>query len=221
MAGADRVHASGVAGRRSGVASGDARHLRFPVRSGQLRPQHIVECWRSSCDCPLSPSRCCAPPYCRPRMRRPGPCPPSSLSGCTTIAPSRRRGASARYRVAGSTAGARAIRWSTTSASNSTAGRWWNLTPNTLYDIRLEAGGRRVEFQARTLQRRVPHRQDHVTCPAEPPTRPLYIREGGTAKGWHLVTPAPERKFVSDVFNLVRLQRRGGSRLRDPARVSN
>ena len=91
-------------------SSGDARHLRFPVRSGQLRPQHIVECWRSSCDCPLSPSRCCAPPYCRPRMRRPGPCPHSSLSGCTTIAPSRPRGASRGTASRARRTGARATR---------------------------------------------------------------------------------------------------------------
>ena len=30
----------------------------------------------------------------------------------------------------------------------------------------------------------------------------LYIREGGTADKWLLVTPAPGTRYVNDVFNL-------------------
>ncbi len=75
------------------------------------------------------------------------------------------------------------------------------LTPDTLYDIRLLAGRRQEEFQARTRSDQFP--VGETTHPPENATgQTLHIREGGTADGWRLVAPAPGTKFVSDVFNL-------------------
>src|SRR5688572_5445722 len=75
------------------------------------------------------------------------------------------------------------------------------LTSNTLYDIRLEADGQKVEIQARTRSEEFPiGKTTHL--PGGTTDQPLHIREGGTATAWHLVTPAPGTKHVSDVFNL-------------------
>ncbi|HEU0139277.1 MAG TPA: right-handed parallel beta-helix repeat-containing protein [Bryobacteraceae bacterium] len=75
------------------------------------------------------------------------------------------------------------------------------LTPDTLYNIRLEPGGAPVEIEARTLSEKFPvGKTTHLSGGTTDQT--LYIREGGTAAGWHLVTPTPGTKFVSDVFNL-------------------
>ncbi|MCL4853619.1 MAG: right-handed parallel beta-helix repeat-containing protein, partial [Bryobacteraceae bacterium] len=75
------------------------------------------------------------------------------------------------------------------------------LTPDTLYNIRLEPGGAPVEIEARTLSEKFPvGKTTHLTGGTTDQT--LYIREGGTAAGWHLITPTPGTKFVSDVFNL-------------------
>ena len=75
------------------------------------------------------------------------------------------------------------------------------LKPDTLYDIRLEADGETVELQARTRSEEFPiGKTTHL--PGGTTDQTLYIREGGTEKAWHLVTPAPGTKFVSDVFNL-------------------
>ena len=52
--------------------------------------------------------------------------------------------------------GGRDILWYTTSGSGSTAGSLVGLKPDTPYDIRLEAGGEHVEFQARTLSEEFP-----------------------------------------------------------------
>ena len=74
------------------------------------------------------------------------------------------------------------------------------LTPDTAYDIRIEADGQRVEFQARTLSEKFPiGKTTHLSANLD---QTLTIREGGTEKGWHLVTPAPGTKVSSDVFNL-------------------
>jgi hypothetical protein len=75
------------------------------------------------------------------------------------------------------------------------------LKPDTPYDIRLEAGGERAEFQARTLSENFPVGKT-TFLPGGTTDQTLNIREGGTEKGWHLVTPAAEARFVSDVFNL-------------------
>jgi hypothetical protein len=75
------------------------------------------------------------------------------------------------------------------------------LHPDTLYDVRLEAGGDRVELQARTLSESFPIGK--TTHPAaENADKTLYIREAGSAQGWHLLTPSPGTRFTSDVFNL-------------------
>src|SRR5262249_40736963 len=76
-----------------------------------------------------------------------------------------------------------------------------NLKPDTLYDIRLEAGDDRAGFQARTLGEVVPIGK--TTALAGGTTdKTFFIREGGTETAWHLVTPAQGAKFTSDVFNL-------------------
>jgi hypothetical protein len=72
------------------------------------------------------------------------------------------------------------------------------LTPDTAYEIRLEADSAPVEFQARTRSEVFPIGKTTYLDAGGTVT----IREGGTAEGWHLVTPAPGTKFVSDVFNL-------------------
>jgi hypothetical protein len=75
------------------------------------------------------------------------------------------------------------------------------LAPDTAYDIRLEEGGKPVEFQARTRSETFPvGKTTHL--PGGTADRTLHIREGGTADAWHLVTPAPGGKYVNDVFNL-------------------
>lgn len=74
------------------------------------------------------------------------------------------------------------------------------LTPDTLYEIRLEIAGRNAAFTARTLSENLPvGKTTHVKGESD---QTLHIRDGGEASGWHLVTPAPGSKFVSDVFNL-------------------
>jgi len=75
------------------------------------------------------------------------------------------------------------------------------LTPDTPYAIRLEPGGSHVEFEARTRSEHLPvGRKTELDAGTTDQT--LHIREGGGPEGWHLVAPAPGRKFVSDVFNL-------------------
>ncbi|MCW5977173.1 MAG: right-handed parallel beta-helix repeat-containing protein [Bryobacteraceae bacterium] len=76
------------------------------------------------------------------------------------------------------------------------------LTPDTEYAIRLEAGGDRVEFQARTRSETFPIGRT-TYLDGGTTDQPLVIREGGTADGWHLIAPAPGKRSVSDVFNLA------------------
>jgi hypothetical protein len=75
------------------------------------------------------------------------------------------------------------------------------LKPNTLYDIRLESEGQTEELQARTRSEEFPLGKT-TSLPGGTTDQTLHIRDGGTATGWHLVTPTPGTKFVSDVFNL-------------------
>lgn len=75
------------------------------------------------------------------------------------------------------------------------------LTPNTAYEIRMEADGAKVEFAARTLSDAFPVGKT-TFLEAGTADAPLVIHEGGTESAWHLVTPAAGKKFVSDVFNL-------------------
>lgn len=75
------------------------------------------------------------------------------------------------------------------------------LKPGTLYDIHFEAEGRQVSLQARTRSEEIP--VGKTTLLTENSTdKPLIIRDGGREDGWHLVTPAPGTRFVSDMFNL-------------------
>lgn len=74
------------------------------------------------------------------------------------------------------------------------------LEPDTLYDIRVKAGADETDVQART--RGEVFRVGKTThLPGGTSGATMRIREGGSAEAWHLVTPAPGRKFVSDVLN--------------------
>jgi hypothetical protein len=75
------------------------------------------------------------------------------------------------------------------------------LKPDTAYEIRLEAGGDHVDLNARTMSEQFPIGKT-TYLPGGSTDKTLYIRDGGSEKGWHLVTPAAGTKFVSDVFNL-------------------
>ncbi|MCC6588067.1 MAG: right-handed parallel beta-helix repeat-containing protein [Bryobacterales bacterium] len=75
------------------------------------------------------------------------------------------------------------------------------LQPDTEYDIRLEAGGQTADLRARTWAETFPIGK--TTYLDSTTDKTLTISEGGTATGWHLVTPKPGTKFVSDLFNLA------------------
>jgi len=75
------------------------------------------------------------------------------------------------------------------------------LKPDTLYDIRLESEGDPAQFQARTRSEEFPVGKT-TYLPGGTTDQTLTIREGGTEKAWHLVTPAVGTKYVNDVFNL-------------------
>jgi hypothetical protein len=75
------------------------------------------------------------------------------------------------------------------------------LKPDTGYEIRLTAGDDHVEFNGKTLSDKFPIGKT-TELPGGTMDKTLVIREGGTEQGWHLVTPAPGSKVVSDVFNL-------------------
>ena len=75
------------------------------------------------------------------------------------------------------------------------------LKPGTGYEIRLEADRENVELNARTMSEEFPvGKTTHL--PGGNMDKTLYVREGGTEEGWHLIAPAPGTKVVSDVFNL-------------------
>jgi hypothetical protein len=76
------------------------------------------------------------------------------------------------------------------------------LTPDTSYEIQLDAGAGRVDIQARTLSEQFPIGRT-TSLPGGVAGQTLTIREGGSPAGWHLVTPAPGARFTSDVFNLA------------------
>lgn len=75
------------------------------------------------------------------------------------------------------------------------------LKPDTQYDIRVESDGPPVEFQARTRSEVFPIGKT-MSLPGGTTDQTLTIREGGTEKGWLLVTPAAGTRHVGDVFNL-------------------
>jgi hypothetical protein len=75
------------------------------------------------------------------------------------------------------------------------------LEPDTAYEVELEAGGDRTTIEARTWSERFPAGKT-TELSGGFTDRTITITEGGTAQGWHVVTPAAGAKFVSDVFNL-------------------
>ncbi|MBI5689612.1 MAG: right-handed parallel beta-helix repeat-containing protein [Verrucomicrobia bacterium] len=72
------------------------------------------------------------------------------------------------------------------------------LRPDTAYEVRLTQGGRETILQARTRSNRFPIGQ--TTLVASQRTT-LEIKESGTETGYHLVTPAPQRRATLDVGN--------------------
>jgi hypothetical protein len=75
------------------------------------------------------------------------------------------------------------------------------LTPDTAYEVRLEASGDTIEFQSRTLSEQFPiGKTTYLTGGKAGET--LRITQSGKPDGWHLVTPAAGTKYVNDVFNL-------------------
>jgi hypothetical protein len=74
------------------------------------------------------------------------------------------------------------------------------LAPNTAYDIRLEADGAKVEFQAKTRNDQFPIGKTTLLDQKQSGTT-VVVREGGSETGWHLIAPAPGKKFSSDVLN--------------------
>lgn len=76
------------------------------------------------------------------------------------------------------------------------------LEPDTSYEIRIEAGGERIELQSRTRSEVFPIGPT-THLPAGSAGETLTIREGGTENGWKLITPEPGKKWVSDVFNMA------------------
>lgn len=76
------------------------------------------------------------------------------------------------------------------------------LTPDTPYEVRLEGDGQKTELRCRTRSEKFPiGKTTHL--PGETTDQTVTISEAGTENGWHLITPAPRKKFVSDVFNLA------------------
>jgi len=74
------------------------------------------------------------------------------------------------------------------------------LQPDTLYDVRLEAGGPPADIQARTWAEAFPIGKTTQLTGATDKT--ITVSEAGSEKAWHLVTVPPNSKFTSDVFNL-------------------
>ncbi len=106
-----------------------------------------------------------------------------------------------RYRIAGATEWREGYPLVYDQRERQYRGSLVGLKPNTLYDVRLEADSERVDFQARTLSEEFPVGKT-TYLPGGSTDKTLYIREGGTERGWHLVTPAAGTKFTSDTFNL-------------------
>jgi hypothetical protein len=76
------------------------------------------------------------------------------------------------------------------------------LKPDTAYEIRLEAGGERVQIAARTRSEVFPVGKT-TSLPGGVSGQTLTIREGGTEQGWHLITPAAGKRVTLDAFNLT------------------
>jgi len=105
-----------------------------------------------------------------------------------------------KYRVAGTSAWKEGYPLVYDQREKQYRGSLVNLKPDTAYDIRLETGSQHAEFQARTRSEQLPIGK--TTHLPETTDQMLHIKEGGTEKGWHLITPVPGKKFVSNMFNL-------------------
>src|SRR5262249_42873849 len=70
------------------------------------------------------------------------------------------------------------------------------LKPDTAYDIKVDE----LQFSARTRSEQFPIGKTTFVDGTTDQT--LHIREAGTPNAWHLVTPKPGTKFLSDVFNM-------------------
>ena len=115
--------------------------------------------------------------------------------------PAAKDGCHVRYRVAGAAEWRDGYPLVYDARENQYRGSLVGLQSNTPYEIRLEAGGDHVEFEARTRSEEFPIGKT-TYLPAGITDQTVRITEAGTQNGWHLITPAPGTKFVSDVFNL-------------------
>lgn len=116
--------------------------------------------------------------------------------------PVARKTCDVKYRAAGSTAWREGYPMVYDPREKQYRGSLVLLTPDTEYDIRLHAGEQPVEFRARTRSEVFPIGK-RTDVPGGTIDQTLRIKEGGTERGWHLVTPAPGTKVISDVFNLA------------------
>lgn len=106
-----------------------------------------------------------------------------------------------RYRIAGGTEWREGYPLVYDQREKQYRGSLVGLKPDTQYDIRLEADGESAELEGRTLSEEFSIGKT-TFLPGASTDKTLYIREGGTANAWHLVTPSRGTKFISDVFNL-------------------
>lgn len=106
-----------------------------------------------------------------------------------------------RYRVAGASAWREGHPLVYDQREHQYRGSLVQLKADTLYDIRIEADGQPVEFQERTWSEQFPIGKT-TALPDGTTDQTVYVKEGGSATGWHVLMPEPGKKFVSDVFNL-------------------
>lgn len=120
--------------------------------------------------------------------------------GISYSRPEAQGGCRVRYRAAGTAEWREGYPLVYDSREKQYRGSLVQLKPATAYEIRLEAGGETAELRTRTRDENFPvGKTTHLEGVAD---KTVTIREGGTANAWHLVTPPPGKKFVSDVFNL-------------------
>lgn len=75
------------------------------------------------------------------------------------------------------------------------------LKPGVLYQVRVTAGGRVSEFEARTRSDSFPIGKTTL-LPAGVSGQTVVVSQGGTEDGWHLVTAPAGARSVNDAFNL-------------------
>lgn len=111
-------------------------------------------------------------------------------------------GCAVRYRVAGSEQWREGHSLVYDAREREYRGSLVTLTPDTEYEVRLEAGGTSEQIRVRTRSEQFPVGKTTL-LDASSADRMITISESGNEQAWHLVTPARGAKFTSDVFNLA------------------